>query len=591
MRMLDLATHPFSDSTSVNEYNANVEHCRNALWAVLPLVCLPWQLDCGFGNPRCIPKKKLHDGKIDCYSGLDEGCPSHYFVCKDKSTCIEPELFQDGKRHCADGSDEPCAPGQFPCSDASKCIPLAKFQDGVEDCADGSDEECTTSQLECGCGRTRCVSRKQVGDDFWDCEDGSDELFNVTHSDVCPDGSRRRHGANSVLVGQLQLCTNSSLCHRKLGEICVVVGGSWRCVCQRGSVRLPGASRCIPTSEVEAYMKEPLPNCTRARQELSMRFGHTSGFLSKLAKPLSQRADIRRAPITRGPQSAQAATHHPNVTKVPSASAPGISRQKPTPSSKGEPSVPAVMQPLLSHQNQQKKLAAVYLGKSGDPCGRNESGSCGCAPTSTPINGACVPLLNECANATLNDCDPAAICMDSPLSYECLCREGYLDVSANPIKKPGRKCMKLVNECSDARSNDCSPHAKCIDKTVGYTCRCVPGYADISPGGLRKPGRKCVPLVNECETKQHDCDPRAMCRDEAVGYSCHCPFGFADISPNSTRPGRVCIQLNIECDGCNSTTSHCVPTAGGNVACACLPGFEDLDPINPGQNCSRLLRE
>ncbi|KIH67956.1 hypothetical protein ANCDUO_01714 [Ancylostoma duodenale] len=70
------------------------------------MICLPWQLDCGFGNPRCIPKKKLHDGKIDCYSGLDEGCPSHYFVCKDKSTCIEPELFQDGKRHCADGSDE-----------------------------------------------------------------------------------------------------------------------------------------------------------------------------------------------------------------------------------------------------------------------------------------------------------------------------------------------------------------------------------------------------------------------------------------------------------------------------------------------------
>ncbi|RCN46241.1 EGF-like domain protein [Ancylostoma caninum] len=55
----------------------------------------------------------------------------------------------------------------------------------------------------------------------------------------------------------------------------------------------------------------------------------------------------------------------------------------------------------------------------------------------------------------------------------------------------------VVNECSDARSNDCSPHAKCIDKTVGYTCRCVPGYADISPGGLRKPGRKCVPRANE----------------------------------------------------------------------------------------------
>ncbi|KAK6041314.1 hypothetical protein COOONC_21180, partial [Cooperia oncophora] len=46
--------------------------------------------------------------------------------------------------------------------------------------------------------------------------------------------------------------------------------------------------------------------------------------------------------------------------------------------------------------------------------------------------------------------------------------------------------------------------------------------------------------------------------------------------------------VSIECEGCNSSTSHCVPTAGGNVVCACLPGYEDLNPINPGQNCSKL---
>ncbi|KIH67955.1 hypothetical protein ANCDUO_01713 [Ancylostoma duodenale] len=58
--------------------------------------------------------------------------------------------------------------------------------------------ECTTSQLECGCGRTRCVSRKQVGDDFWDCEDGSDELFNVTHSEGYQIGRDRCIGLNLV---------------------------------------------------------------------------------------------------------------------------------------------------------------------------------------------------------------------------------------------------------------------------------------------------------------------------------------------------------------------------------------------------------
>ncbi|VDO64094.1 unnamed protein product [Heligmosomoides polygyrus] len=152
-------------------------------------------MDCGFGSPRCIPRKRIRDGRIDCYSGLDEGCPSHYFVCKDKSSCLDPTLFQDGIRQCKDGSDEreqiyvqhsmilkesACAIGQFPCSNSSKCISKKKFQNGVDDCEDGSDEECTTSQVECGCGKTRCVARERVGDGFWDCEDGSDELFNVT---------------------------------------------------------------------------------------------------------------------------------------------------------------------------------------------------------------------------------------------------------------------------------------------------------------------------------------------------------------------------------------------------------------------------
>ncbi|VDO15277.1 unnamed protein product [Haemonchus placei] len=69
------------------------------------------------------------------------------------------------------------------------------------------------------------------------------------------------------------------------------------------------------------------------------------------------------------------------------------------------------------------------------------------------INGECVAsngenketfpaLLNECGDKALNDCDPNATCMDNPLSYECLCRENFLDVSPDPVKKPGRKCIE-----------------------------------------------------------------------------------------------------------------------------------------------------
>ncbi|VDD97646.1 unnamed protein product, partial [Enterobius vermicularis] len=143
--------------------------------------CLPWQFDCQFGNPRCIPQYKVNDGVIDCYTGFDEvkfnslinvygiytnhyyqlyvyGCPPHYFVCHDRSACIDFGKYQDGKPHCRDKSDEhtaaaaaahigsnsndrTCQAGYFLCNDRTKCIEGSKFQNGVEDCKDGSDEE------------------------------------------------------------------------------------------------------------------------------------------------------------------------------------------------------------------------------------------------------------------------------------------------------------------------------------------------------------------------------------------------------------------------------------------------------------------
>lgn len=39
-------------------------------------------------------------------SGFDESCPSHYFVCKDKSKCLDPQKYMDGSIDCDDSSDE-----------------------------------------------------------------------------------------------------------------------------------------------------------------------------------------------------------------------------------------------------------------------------------------------------------------------------------------------------------------------------------------------------------------------------------------------------------------------------------------------------
>ncbi|PAV90651.1 hypothetical protein WR25_12214 [Diploscapter pachys] len=221
-------------------------------------------------------------------------------------------------------------------------------------------------------------------------------------------------------------------------------------------------------------------------------------------------------------------------------------------------------------------------------CLQNPDGiyRCGCDQTSTFVNGTCIELVNECSDSNLNTCDPAAICMDSALGYECLCNEGYLDLSKEPQIRPGRKCVKLINEC--ASKNGCDPNAKCIDKPIGYACRCSSGYVDVSPEGARNPGKKCIKAVDECSDKTlNDCDPNAICRDEMVGFSCRCKFGFADMSKDPEKPGRLCTLLSLDCRGCNSTTSQCVPTKTGNLVCACLPGYVDLNPMSPGQNCSK----
>ncbi|VDO64092.1 unnamed protein product [Heligmosomoides polygyrus] len=128
----------------------------------------------------------------------------------------------------------------------------------------------------------------------------------------------------------------------------------------------------------------------------------------------------------------------------------------------------------------------------------------------------------------------------------CTSTSATLKVTPLPIQASAAVLVSVVNECSEARLNDCSPNARCVDKAIGYSCRCVPGFADTSPARARRPGRVCTALVNECTTRQHDCDPSAVCRDEAVGFRCHCPFGFADASPEPSKPGRLCLQSELE---------------------------------------------
>ncbi|KAI1731798.1 calcium-binding EGF domain-containing protein [Ditylenchus destructor] len=162
----------------------------------------------------------------------------------------------------------------------------------------------------------------------------------------------------------------------------------------------------------------------------------------------------------------------------------------------------------------------------------------------TKAAGKCVVPINECLNRTLNDCDRNARCMDNDLGYECLCPEGYIDTSQTPSHWPGRSCRKLVNECRSPLQNDCDRNSDCIDEPLGFTCRCREGFFDNSDQGAKRPGRKCIKLANECNNGEGKCDRMAICTDMKHGYQCRCPDGYLDNSPNPLEPGR-CLEIAI----------------------------------------------
>ncbi|VDM42590.1 unnamed protein product [Toxocara canis] len=148
-------------------------------------------------------------------------------------------------------------------------------------------------------------------------------------------------------------------------------------------------------------------------------------------------------------------------------------------------------------------------------------------------------VFNRCEQH--HDCDRSAICSNTFDSYKCQCKPGYLDVSPDPVRLPGRKCQPLINECGD-HTDDCSPYATCEDTQDSYLCKCNEGYTDVSSRYGLKPGRKCAKVEDQCSDRSlNSCDENADCVMLPDGYTCKCFNGYVDVSSNANLPpGRVC---------------------------------------------------
>ncbi|NWZ12188.1 CRUM1 protein, partial [Agelaius phoeniceus] len=187
------------------------------------------------------------------------------------------------------------------------------------------------------------------------------------------------------------------------------------------------------------------------------------------------------------------------------------------------------------------------------------------------------PALTGCLQVDFCSSDPCmhgGICEDFYTSYRCVCPDGWT----------GTYCEVNIDECS---SNPCV-HGNCSDGIASYECSCEPGYT----------GETCEEDIDDCHG--HQCVNGATCVDGINGYSCLCAANFTGRFCRYRRlPYTVCgnEERNLTCFNYGNCSD-----LGGELSCACLPGFvgerceKDIDecssdPCLNGGLCQNLLNK
>ncbi|XP_030072910.1 matrilin-2 [Microcaecilia unicolor] len=152
------------------------------------------------------------------------------------------------------------------------------------------------------------------------------------------------------------------------------------------------------------------------------------------------------------------------------------------------------------------------------------------------------------------------ICVNTPGSYVCQCFQGY------ELDKDGKKCT-IVDYC--ALPNHGCQH-KCINTGDSYFCRCQQGY-------LLNADKKTCRRPDYCALFPHSCQHECVNTDES--YFCRCRQGFT-LNPDRTTCQKIdhCALGNHGCD------HECINTEESFV-CGCHKGYH----LNPdSKSCRRI---
>ncbi|XP_017653235.1 matrilin-2 isoform X6 [Nannospalax galili] len=154
----------------------------------------------------------------------------------------------------------------------------------------------------------------------------------------------------------------------------------------------------------------------------------------------------------------------------------------------------------------------------------------------------------------------AHFCINTPGSYVCRCRQGY-------ILNLDQKTCRTVDYCA---SEDHGCEHECVNVDSSYLCRCHEGFA-------LNPDKKTCTKIDYCASSNHGCQHE--CVNTKKSYSCRCLKGFL-LNPDK----KTCRRINycaLNKPGCEH---ECVNTEEGHY-CRCRRGYT-LDPN--GKTCSRV---
>ncbi|KAL2767004.1 matrilin-2 isoform c precursor [Daubentonia madagascariensis] len=154
----------------------------------------------------------------------------------------------------------------------------------------------------------------------------------------------------------------------------------------------------------------------------------------------------------------------------------------------------------------------------------------------------------------------AHFCINTPGSYICRCKQGYILNSDQTTCRIQDLCAMEDHACEQL----------CVNVPGSFVCQCYSGYT------LAEDGKRCV-AVDYCASENHGCEHECVNADGS--YACRCREGFS-LNPDE----KTCTRINyctLNKPGCQH---KCVNTEEGSY-CRCRRGYT-LDAN--GKTCSRV---